>query len=215
MTELSAPLAEIVRRASERTVEGPAAKLKLRFANASDEIIVLCDCSGSMADRLGDLTTSKWEHLRITLEDILKTHPKIRVIAFASDAELASGASLPTPCGGTDLARGLQLAGQFKPRKTIVISDGMPDSKEHARAAADAMTGAIDTIYCGPDGETEAIGFLRSLARSTGGCHVTWAGYRSPLGPGIRALLPPPVASPPPDNRQDPPAPKRNRFGLW
>ncbi|HLK50590.1 MAG TPA: hypothetical protein VKT49_20760 [Bryobacteraceae bacterium] len=66
--------------------------------------------------------------------------------------------------GSTDLAGGFRFIEGWPPRQTIVISDGLPDD---ARAAA-AITGSIDTIYCGHDGDA-AIEFLRRLSRDSGG----------------------------------------------
>jgi hypothetical protein len=92
--------------------------------------------------------------------------------------------------GGTNLAGALEVAARRKPRKTIVISDGLPDSEIAALEAAERMTGAIDTIYCGPD-EHPAVQFLQKLSRQTGGREVTWDG-RHEISGIIRGLLPAP-----------------------
>lgn len=164
----------------------------------------MCDCSGSMEDPIGSLNLSKFDHLMIALRDIYQTYPKIRVVAFSSRAKvLPEGAYPPHPraCslgGGTNLAEGLLAVEKFKPRKTIVISDGIPDSEDQALQAAQQITGAIDTIYCGPDSHP-AIQFLHQLARSTGGMSATWDGFRE-LSGAIKGFLPAPaviVTAPP------------------
>jgi len=191
--ELLAPLQEVIRRAAESKVEGPATKLRARFESASNEIVLLADCSGSMNDLIGSLGMTKAEHLQIALKDVLALYPKIRLIAFHSYAkEIATAAELPKPTGGTNLARALEMAGRHKPRKTIVISDGLPDNQETALKAAEAITGAIDTIYCGPD-QHPAVEFLNRLSRQTGGKQVTWDGYRGEISTAIRGLLAAPV----------------------
>jgi hypothetical protein len=91
--------------------------------------------------------------------------------------------------GGTDLGKAIELASTFRPKKTIIISDGLPDSEVEASAAVDRITGEVDTIYCGPDSDP-AIGFLRSLSRRGGGVHITWDGYRhKQLTPVVMGLL--------------------------
>jgi hypothetical protein len=189
--ELSTPLADIIKRAAQTSVEGPAARMKKRFAAASEEIVVLADCSSSMWDLIGNSGLSKFQHLDIALKDVRAGYPEIRLIAFGNGAwEIKRGSGLPPPKGGTDMEAGLKLAAEFKPRKTIVISDGLPDNEETALRAADELTGAVDTIYCGPD-QHPAAQFLHRLSRSTGGVSATWQGYHQ-LAAGIRALLPAP-----------------------
>lgn len=188
--ELSAPLRDIVRRAAENRVEGPASRIRARFEGASDNILVVADCSGSMDEPIGALTLSKYEHLKLALSDVLRHHPKIRIIAFSYMAKEVTPDLLPHPCGGTDLAGALTYAAKFTPRKTVVISDGLPDDERAALEAAQTLTGSIDTIYCGPDGHP-ALDFLRQLSRDTGGTSVQWDGYRE-ISTMIRGLLPAP-----------------------
>ncbi len=190
--EVVSPLKSIINRLASTEVQGPAAQMKKRFADCSNAIVVLCDCSGSMDDGIGGLDLSKFEHLKIALEDILQTWPQIKLVAFSSLAKEVKGPkNLPPPGGGTDLARALLFAAKWRPRKTIVISDGMPDHEGAALAAAQGLTGAIDTIYCGPD-EHPAVEFLRRLSRECAGSSVVWDGVKMGITYAIRGLLPAP-----------------------
>ena len=196
--ELWSPLADVIRKAAQSTVEGPAARLKKRFENAGPDRAVLCDCSGSMADLVGSSGLSKYQHMVIALKDVLQSDPKIRLVAFASRAKaIPSPEELPNPMiggalgSGTNLGDALLLAARWKPRRTIVISDGLPDSEDYALQAVDKLTGAVDTIYCGPDAHP-AIQFLRKLSRSAGGSSYRWDGYPHELTTIIRGLLPAP-----------------------
>jgi hypothetical protein len=185
------PLQDILRKAAASKVVGPAAKLKKRMEGATNELVVVCDCSGSMGDYIGHTGQSKYEHLEIALKDILKTHPRIRIIPFASTARVidAHKQRLPRPSGSTRLDEALKLAKSFKPRKTIIISDGQPDDRKAALTVAESMTGQIDSIYCGPDGDP-AIEFLRSLCHGAGGESFTWDGYKAELSSVVQRLLP-------------------------
>ena len=90
------------------------------------------------------------------------------------------------------MGNALKLAATLKPRKTIVISDGQPTDNEAAILdVAARMTGAIDTIYCGPENNYRPIEFLKRLAKDTGGIQTTWTGYRE-LSGVIRGMLPAP-----------------------
>ncbi len=194
--EIASPLADIVSRLASKNIQGPAAKLKERFVRASDVVVVLADCSGSMWDLTGFRGMSKYQHLEVALKDVVRAFPAIRLVAFNSTARVISDPSqLPKPSGGTDLTGALKLAAGWKPRKTIIISDGVPDDESSAFDEARRMTGAIDTIYCGPD-QHEACAFLQSLSKECGGVSHVWTGTSEiggnqpkELGCVIRGLL--------------------------
>ena len=153
-----------------------------------------------MADFVGSSNMSKMQHLAIALKDVLQRFPQIRIVPFASMVkEIKDPKDLPSPDdvnnnlgGGTDLAAALNFIQKHKPRRTIIISDGLPNSEIHAQQAADQITGGIDTIYCGPD-EHPAVKFLAGLAKSAGGASYVWNGYTE-LGATLRKLLPAPAA---------------------
>jgi hypothetical protein len=69
----------------------------------------------------------------------------------------------------------------------LIISDGLPDSTTIATEAAEQLTGAIDTIYCGPEAHPGA-DYLHSLVRMSGGRGVVWEG-REQLTGIVRHLL--------------------------
>lgn len=191
-TEVSSPLADVIKRATQKKSSGAIskarAKIEKRMKGASDEILVVCDLSGSMEDPIGVGGVSKYEHLKIALADIKRSYSKVRVILFSYGPQEWAGGPMPEPNGGTNLAGALAFARKWRPKKTIIISDGVPDDEYAAQKEADAITGEVDTIYCGPDGHP-AINFLRSLAHSTGGTSLNWDGYRSELASNIRGLL--------------------------
>jgi hypothetical protein len=190
--EITSPLADIVRKAMESKTTGKVQDLReaeqkrlaiaaKRMKGAGKDVLIVADLSGSMGESIGGLNVTKHRHLEVALEDVRKTHPAAKVIIFNSSAMLFTGSKLPSPDGGTNLAFALQLAQTFKPQKTIIISDGLPDDGVSAKREADKITGVVDTIYCGPDGHP-AIEFLRSLSHATGGVSIEWDGRLDALG---------------------------------
>lgn len=194
--EIASPLQDIIRKAMESKAEGPIAKLRKRFEGCSPVIAVLCDVSSSMCEGIGALGLSKYRHLEAALKDVFESHPHIKIIAFGWNARMVDDpAQLPPPHDGdTDLAAGLALAARLKPRKTIVISDGLPTDGDKALKVAGRMTGSIDTIYCGQESHDKPIAFLRQLARDTGGTEIVWDGYKASIGSTIRAMIEAPEA---------------------
>lgn len=129
--------------------------------------VVLADVSTSMAERAG--ARLKIDILRGALAQI---PPSIRLIAFSSYAEDVTGRPLPEPSGSTALHMALDMAVAADPGHVLVISDGHPDNPHAALQAADRLKSAqIDVIYCGPDGDYEALVFMRRLARGGGTVH--------------------------------------------
>lgn len=144
---------------------GVTAELRRRMAGAGERVLILADTSGSMDEPAGG-GRRKIEHLRQALNSVLCDRPLALLIEFNSTArEVTLAAPLGDPTGGTALHLALDLAREFQPRQTVVISDGRPDDEAAAIAAAEKLTGTIDVIYCGPDGDTKAIDFMRRLAK--------------------------------------------------
>jgi hypothetical protein len=186
---LANPLAEIIRRAAKSPAQDRVGKVEKRWEGATPTVVAVLDCSGSMADSIGCHNLSKYDHLKIALKDVRQGVPGLRLVAFNGlVVEVAEVDDLPEPYGSTDLAGALVVVQKFKPSKTIIISDGLPDDAAAAVRAVEGLTGQVDTIYCGPDGHA-AIQFLRSLSRRTGGVSMAWDGYHAPLAEGIRGLL--------------------------
>ena len=197
--EIVSPLADIVRKAMESKNSGKVQELReaeqkrldlaaKRMKGASSEILIVADISGSMEESIGGLSVTKHQHLEIALADIRRTHPSAKVIVFNSFVQLFTGTKVPCPTGATNLAGALEFAQSFRPKKTVIISDGLPDDEQAAKKEAGKLTGVVDTIYCGPDGHP-AIEFLRSLSNSTGGISVEWDGRMDALGRGTSNTL--------------------------
>lgn len=193
-TELSHALLSVLQKASETKVEGPTSMRARRMKGAGSDVVVLADLSGSMQDVIGSSGMSKYKHLQIALADVLKYHPAVKVVAFADDVRLIKSMSeLPAAGGvlgtGTRLAEALCYAKlHWKPRKTIIISDGLPNDEKSALEASQKITGQVDAIYCGPDGHP-AVMFLHSLTKACCGESHVWDGYHEGIAGHIRGLL--------------------------
>lgn len=185
----SDPLRALIRRAMGSSPDsGTLARYRVRADSAGSGQVVLADVSGSMAeDAWGG--RRKVEVLRGALEGA----GPARLIAFASrPTPVSSPAALPEPGGSTALHLALDEAARVRPARTLVVSDGRPDSEWDALAAADRLPGAIDVIYVGPDGDHAAIDFMRRLASRGGGRYHGCDLRRSSaplLGSAVRALL--------------------------
>lgn len=192
-TALTNLLQDIVKKAASAPAaqDSDLSKMRARFSNCSDDIVVLADCSGSMGDAIGGSNIRKIEHLRIALTDLTKSHPGAIIFAFGYGAQRIHHISaLPNEnnlMGGTDLTTAIEEAAKLRPRRTVIISDGLPDNEKTASEAIDTLTGQVDTIYCGPDGHP-AIQFLQSLSRKGGGRQMTFNGGNE-LAPMVRGLL--------------------------
>lgn len=169
--DLSNPIQALIAGAAKAlpATTGETDRLKSRLAGAGATVVILADVSSSMDERAG--ARRKVELLREALDQVwADLVPGGRLIAFASTpTELLSPAQLPAPAGGTALHLALDAAAKHRPRRTLVITDGHPDSEDAALDAADRLPGLIDVIYCGPDGDAAAIAFLSRLARLGGG----------------------------------------------
>jgi hypothetical protein len=121
-----------------------------------------------MAGHAGHLP--KIEILKNTLRSLQQRSSRIsqpyHIVFFASSAQLLKpNEDLPPPHGSTDLAAGLLEAAVIKPEQTILISDGMPNDKNDAFTAVDALTGILNIIFVGPDNDVESLKFLKELAQ--------------------------------------------------
>jgi len=176
---------------------GETRPFQRRLEGATDAVLILADVSSSMIEMAG--ARRKADLLEEALAGVRFGRPQAHVIAFSSwPQEVHPGCPLPVPSGGTALHQALAYTEPFRPRQTLVISDGRPDDEAKALSAADSLTGIIDVIYCGPDGDAEAIAFMRRLARAGGGrvvIHdVVKAARTGPaeLTSAVKGLLPPP-----------------------
>jgi hypothetical protein len=194
--ELTSILRNIVSKAAAAPSSGEASseieRLRGRYKNCTEATVVLADCSHSMASLIGSSDRRKIEHVRIALTDLLEAHPKAVIIVFGSWVKKLRGIEdLPDESGlmgGTNLGAAIEEAAKLRPRRTIIISDGLADNCQDCLEQVDHLTGRVDCVYCGPDGDTDAVGFLQSLSRKGGGSQMTFDGCRE-LSPMIRGLL--------------------------
>jgi hypothetical protein len=134
--------------------------------SAVPSALILLDTSGSMSEPVG--SRRRIDVLADILRQVLPATPGARLIAFSSiPHEIESGAPLPEPGGGTDLAAALNYAGRFHPNRVVVISDGEPTDADAALAAARALGCPIGTYYAGDEKNHAATSFLRMLAWSS------------------------------------------------
>jgi hypothetical protein len=180
------PLQALLNRAAALPATGLTEHYQQRLNSSGSGLVILADVSSSMMESAG--SRSKIDVLR----GALASAPPARIVAFSSTAEeISSLATLPAPYGGTALHLALALASAMSPERTLVISDGRPDSEDAAIPVARRLSGTIDVIYCGPDSDTGARDFLMRLARTGGGRYVEHDLRRSAtaLAPSIRWLL--------------------------
>jgi uncharacterized protein with von Willebrand factor type A (vWA) domain len=180
------PLADIVARAAKTLKKsGAIAKASKRIdgVGCSAAVCVLYDVSFSMLEyaRAGK---RKIDLLRDAHADLRGAAISI---AFAGSAQAV--ADLPQPGGGTALHLALDEAAKANPRSVVVITDGHPDNEVSALASARKLKGTIDVIYCGPESDLEAIGFLLKLTKLGAGRFVNVDLSRRVLAPAVRALL--------------------------
>lgn len=161
------PLQALVKTAGAQlpTKTGTVDRFAERLHRTDGPQILLADVSGSMdAPAWGD--RRKIDVLREAVSQV-RGQGTYRLITFSS-AATDNVTEIPEPSGSTHLDLGLAAAAQHKPRSTLVISDGQPDDEKAALAEAERVTGRIDVLYVGPDGDRAAMDFLRRLARA--GC---------------------------------------------
>lgn len=181
-TELANPLADIIGKMIKTNPTGVAAKIKARTENTSGGIFMLVDVSSSMTSVTDCQNMRRIDHLQVAVNAIVKKYPKVRIFAFGSlvqevDKNLHKLADLiPLMGGGTDLATAVLELKKFRPGKTIIVTDGEPNSEGAAEDAVDQITGSVDTIFCGNDGHP-AVKFLVGLARRAGGRQATCSTY--------------------------------------
>ncbi len=172
MTDLVNPLASIIQQAAQLPDLGIAANYQQRLESGNPDIFcLLLDTSGSMTSDCKGKET-RIDVLRKAVESL--DWQFYQMFTFDNLCrKISSPDALMGCCGGsTDLALGLREIAKLNPCKTILISDGEPNSEEDALAAAKELTGTISTVFIGDDGDKNAIAFMRKLA--TLGCGSTF-----------------------------------------
>jgi hypothetical protein len=144
-------------------------------------IAVLLDNSSSMADQIG--TRSKHEILGGIRHDVMPHTSGARWFSFASTVrEIEPSSPLPPPSGSTALHLALEHIAPLNPEQIVIITDGMPDSRELALAVAQRLRSNIICYFCGDERDFGAIAFLRALSwcSSDGVGHTAIADLRDP-----------------------------------
>ena len=168
-TAIANPLQSLINQAAKEESIGTVTKLRQRAQTGNETVVILADISTSMDESAGN--RKKIEILRDALASVWPAALNARLIGFSSlPVHLSDPACLPSPFGSTALHLAIDSAKCLLPSRTVIISDGRPDNEMTAFAAADKLSGRIDVIYCGPEGDTQAILFMQLLARQTGGC---------------------------------------------
>jgi hypothetical protein len=139
-----------------------------------DRICVLADVSWSMEeiDRgTGSERKSRFDLLKKALADLPKD---VRILAFNESVREVASLSEIRLGGGTSLHVAIEAAARLSPVRTIIVSDGEPDSESLAHKALESLTGLVDVVYCGSPDNVKARKFLESLAREgQGGYYET------------------------------------------
>lgn len=157
--------------------------ISLEEAAANAEVIVVVDCSGSMAEtmRIEESVKQRQEVARDTLIQLqAQYNGKILLVAFGHKmdpntgryiAEYMFNGLLPKASGMTPMDAGLELALPFDgAMDVILVSDGIPDSEQRAEAVAQRFTHPLHTIFIGDKGEDGEM-FMAKLAGLTAGSH--------------------------------------------
>lgn len=128
--------------------------------------VVIADLSSSMTCQAFDHKT-RHECLQ---EAMAPFKGRVQVLAFNSSVWEVDADALPRPSGSTNLSEALSVAKSIEPVHVLVISDGAPNSRDAALQAAEQLAKdcVIDAMYIGPEGDTDCIEFMRTLAEEIG-----------------------------------------------
>ena len=156
--------------------------------------LLMCDCSGSMADHLRS-GQSKHAALQTVVSELRETHA-VPLVAFGVRPSAENNYrtvevvdTLPRPSGGTPLDEAIAFGQKEGATHLIVVTDGQPDSEIRAFEAARAFKNQIDVFYIG-DGNDRGAKFAAELAKMTGGtANVTDLGQPKQLTSAIKGLL--------------------------
>lgn len=139
-------------------------------AQVEREQYVLADCSGSMSEHC-EPGRAKIDGLRDIFTQLRAEGVPFTLVCFG-----IMGAAIiqepPDPDGGTPMHLAFEIARNRRAKKVVLISDGMPDSKEAVQREAKALKCPIDIYYVGPRPHPGEV-FLRSLAKKSGGQYAS------------------------------------------
>ena len=143
------------------------------------EIVILCDCSGSMSERTPN-GKRRYEVLRetlLTLAPKLLAHGGMKLYRFADrvqpmrtwDAQAFEGGDIGH---GTNMAGALKKARRHNPAHIILITDGESNDHEATLQMADTLFSKLDVYFCGEHSHTRAVSLCSELTRYGGTCTV-------------------------------------------
>jgi hypothetical protein len=141
---------------------------------AKERPVLVLDVSGSMSDPVQgwqpgqDSSKTKIEELRELVRK-LRLEADFDQLVFHSEASFTEVICDPT--GGTALHRALEMcvAERAGAKRFVLITDGYPDSRPLAIAAAKMLPAPLDVFYVGPENDEGAKQFLKELAAAVGG----------------------------------------------
>lgn len=148
------------------------------FVNVRCAVIV--DVSGSMGAHDAPGGVSRWQAAGRELTTLQGEMPgAIAVFAFSDQVRFVPSGVLPELGklgGSTGMANALDYVRSMgldvEGMRVVLVSDGVPNSKEATLAAAAKFKQRIDTIFVGPEGGSGAT-FLAQLAQAGGGIAAT------------------------------------------
>lgn len=179
MSSVTSPLADIIRKAEQAGADpdSPVLRLKRRMENASQNVVVLIDVSLSM-NAPGDDGVKLIALAKKAVKDLLAHDRPPILVAFGERnivIQPSAIGSLQATDSATDLAGAFEFIAHWRPRRTIVVTDGRPESPLAVIAAADALTGSVSFLFCGTEAESKIVmPFLQKIADNTGGTARAW-----------------------------------------
>lgn len=162
MSEIAKQETGVIKSAAENKLD----KL-IKNRTAAQRVVLAIDRSGSMASSADTPGERRIDALRGVVNNLRSRGMGFRMLAF--DDTFIWTDVVPEPAGGTDMGGALEFCGRINPEHVIIVSDGQPNSQEHALCAAKALRCKVDVFYVGPSSDTQAKEFLESLANATGG----------------------------------------------
>ena len=140
-----------------------------RRKRLNSEVVLLLDTSGSMNEQADTPGERRIDALRGTVSALRARGMQFRQACFNSSITWSD--VILEPNGGTNLSGALEACEQIHAKHIIVVSDGIPDSREAAITVAERLSKAgvkIDAFYVGPTSYSAGKGFMDDLAAVTG-----------------------------------------------
>lgn len=185
---------DLYKKSAPKAIEQAAAR-PLAPCPGGSGVYILLDYSGSMKEYEG--SRRRIDHLREAMKGIILDNPDATLISFTcgyAQEMKATEINDKEPAGGTPMAEAIELATRKQAKRIIIVSDGQPDNKTAAHAAACRANARIDIVYLGSDHDRETIAFMSGLATATGGIlqvkQLAARGGTAALENSIRGLLP-------------------------